>query len=107
MTYDEWIRNVLQRPFESGVQGLGLATSTAATLALSFACFGERFFALLPPGDYPRILLALPFLLVAGVAFFALSPLFYGWYCASAPPPTRVLVPARRRPAASDTSGPG
>lgn len=66
-------------------------------MILSFALFGESFFALLPPGSYPRILLALPFLLVAGVVFLALSPVFYGWYCASAPPPTRVLVPPRRR----------
>jgi hypothetical protein len=81
--YLDWIGHVIQKPFEAGWQGGGLVATTCAALIAAFALFSQDFFAMLPAGHYPRIVLALPFLGVALVAFFALSPVFYQLYLRS------------------------
>jgi hypothetical protein len=83
LSYWEWIGAVKNNPFGAGKEAVLLALSTVVVLILAFVLGAKPFFAMLPSGRYPRILLALPFLLVAAVVFFALSPLFYGWYSSS------------------------
>jgi hypothetical protein len=80
MSYGEWTTKVVQKPFNTGREGVFLTLATVVALGLAFALFGEAFFSMLPSGRYPRILLALPFLLAAGAVFFTLSPAFYLMY---------------------------
>jgi hypothetical protein len=80
MGYAEWVFRVTQKPFGMGREGLMLTLGTLATLILAFALGGKAFFAMLPAGSYPRILLALPFLLVAAVVFLVFSAPCYVLY---------------------------
>jgi hypothetical protein len=80
LSYEEWIAAVVQRPLDMGWTAGGLVLCTVAALVAGFAFGGPAYFAALGPGRYPRIVLALPFLLGAALIFFMLSPIFYFLY---------------------------
>jgi hypothetical protein len=72
-TYHEWLSAVKNNPLAGGLKGFGLVFSTLGVTLLAML-FGLRIF---PPGQYPRIVLVLPGLLVGGLYFYVVRFFFF------------------------------
>ena len=81
-TYKEWI--IIVKDFKGGLVGLLIAL---LTLPITVICtvFGLGLF---PPGDYPKIILAIPGLLLGSIFFLAITGLYWKLVKSKAAPHT-------------------